>query len=125
MCLSIGFPPSDIEQRIAILKVKLYLTLGLDINFFLGATVETGGSVEIGAEGEGAAGEETKKKKKKKKKKGGGGGGGGEATDDFLHPESNPTGQYWVHVTCGELPVNCTLIYMYLHILHRHPFAVH
>ena len=59
----------------------------------VGATVGTGGSVVVGAEGEGAAGEETKKKKKKKKKKGGGGGGGGEATDDYLHPESNPTGQ--------------------------------
>ena len=59
--------------------------------FFLGASTGAGGSVEVGAEGEGAAGEETKKKKKKKKKKGGGGGGG--ATDDYLHPESNPTGQ--------------------------------
>ena len=60
---------------------------------FLGATVEDGASVEVGAEGEGAAGEETKKKKKKKKKKGSGGGGGDGAADDYLHPESNPSGQ--------------------------------
>ena len=59
-------------------------------SFFVGASTGAGGSVEVGAEGDGAAGEETKKKKKKKKKKGGGGGG---ATDDYLHPESNPTGQ--------------------------------
>jgi uncharacterized spore protein YtfJ len=69
----------------------VYTCTYINTSFFLGASVETGGSVQIGAEGEGAAGEETKKKKKKKKKKGGGGGGG--ATDDYLHPESNPTGQ--------------------------------
>ena len=57
---------------------------------FPGASTGAGESVEVGAEGDGAAGEETKKKKKKKKKKGGGGGG---ATDNYLHPESNPTGQ--------------------------------
>ena len=62
-----------------------------------------------GAEGEhgvekedqAAAGEEEgiKKKKKKKKKKGGGGGGGGEGGGEladpyFLHPLSNPTGEF-------------------------------
>ena len=60
---------------------------------FPGTCTGAGKSIEVGAEGEGAASEETKKKKKKKKKKGGGGGG---ATDDYLHPESNPTGQWWI-----------------------------